>query len=137
MCHLILGLPIIALPLLWLLPLTVAFPLYVLILALTVAAYLLTFKAMRRPVTAGAEALMKAVGTVRAVERHVAYVWVASESWAATCADGPLAIGDAVEVTGRDGLTLQVRRLASSPASDQLNNRLVTMNPGRNPRGLN
>ncbi len=72
---------------------------------------------MRRPVTAGVAALMHAIGTVRSVARRSAYVWVASESWSATCADAVLAIGDTVEVIGREGLMLQVRRLAPGAGS--------------------
>lgn len=55
---------------------------------------------------------LHAVGTVRSLDRRSTYVWVASESWSAICADGVLAAGDTVEMTGREGLTLQVRRLA-------------------------
>lgn len=114
MCHLILLLPVVALPMLWLLPLSIGIPLYGVVLALAIGAYVMVFKAMRLPVTVGVEALMKAVGTVRSVDRRTARVWVASESWSATCADEDLAIGDTVEVIGCEGLTLQVRRLASS-----------------------
>jgi len=113
MCHLILALPFVALPMLWLLPLGIGVPLYSVVASLAIAAYVMTFKAMRRPVTTGAEALMNAVGTVSAVDQRAAYVWVQSEQWAATCADAVLAVGDSVEVIGLEGLTLQVRRLAS------------------------
>lgn len=119
MCHLILALPFVALPMLWLLPWSVGIPLYGIVVVLAVAAYVMTFRAMRLPVTAGAEALMQAIGTVRSVDRRAAYVWVVSELWSATCADGKLAVGDTVEVIGRDGLTLQVRRLAQRAAALQ------------------
>lgn len=87
MCHLILALPFIALPMLWLLPLSIGVPLYGVVLALAVAVYVMAFRTMRRPVTTGTQALMHAVGTVRSVDPRLAQVWVASESWSATCAD--------------------------------------------------
>jgi membrane-bound ClpP family serine protease len=111
MCHLILALPFVALPMLWLLPLSVGIPLYGVVLVLAIAVYVMTFKTMRLPVTTGTEAMMNAIGTVRSVDRSSVFVWVASERWSATCADGVLAVGDTVEVIGHEGLTLQVRRV--------------------------
>jgi membrane-bound ClpP family serine protease len=81
---------------------------------LAMGAYEMVFKAMRLPVTAGVEALMKAVGTEHSVDRRRARVWVASERWSATSAHEDLAVGDTIEVIGRDGLPLQGRRLASA-----------------------
>lgn len=117
MCHLILAMPVLALPLLWLLPFDIGGPLYGVVLALAFAAYVMIVRAMRRPVTAGPEALMHAVGTICAVDRRSADVWVAGERWSATCPDDVLCIGDTVEVTARDGVSLQVRRLATRAAS--------------------
>jgi len=119
MCHLILALPFIALPMFWLLPLSIAAPLYCVVLALAIGAYVMTVRAMRQPVTTGAEALMNAVGTVSAVDQRAAHVWVQSEQWAASCADAVLAVGDSVAVIGLEGLMLQVRRLASPARSAQ------------------
>ena len=109
MCHLILLLPIIGLPMLWLLPLTIGVPLYRLVLILTFGVYVMVFRTMRRPVTAGPEALIHAIGEVRSVDRDRVQVSVLSEQWAATCSESVLAVGDIVQVIGRDGLTLQVR----------------------------
>ncbi len=72
MCHLILALPFVALPMLWLLPPGIGIPLYGFIVALAIWVYALAFKAMRRPVTTGAEALMNAIGTVRSADRRTA-----------------------------------------------------------------
>ena len=109
MCHLILLLPIITLPMLWLLPLSIGVPLYGLVLIVTFRAYAMVLRAMRRPVTAGPDALIHAIGEVRSVDRDGAHVWVQSEQWAATCSENVLVVGDMVEVIGRDGLTLRVR----------------------------
>lgn len=112
MCHLILLLPIIALPMLWFLPLSIGVPLYGFVLIIAFGAYVMVLRAMRRPVIAGPEALMNAIGEVRSVDRDGTHVAVQSEQWAATWSGGVLVVGDIVEVIGREGLTLQVRPLS-------------------------
>lgn len=62
MCHLILFLPIVTLSMLWLLPLSVGVLLYGLVLIVAFGVYAMVLCAMRRPVTAGPEALMHARG---------------------------------------------------------------------------
>jgi membrane protein implicated in regulation of membrane protease activity len=114
MCHLILALPVVALPLLWLLPPAASVPIYAALVVLAVGVYWLALKAMRAPVTTGAEALLRAVGTVRSVDGQRAAVWVASELWLTESSPEPLAVGDRVEVVGLDGLRLQVRTIDRS-----------------------
>lgn len=111
MCHLILFLPLLALPVLWLLPLGVSAPLYGVVVALSAVIYALALRAMRMPVCTGAEALVHATGTVRSVDGCKAAVWVQSELWSAESGSEPLAEGDQVEVTAIDGLTLKVQKL--------------------------
>lgn len=112
MCHLVLALPLLALPVLWLLPAGVALPLYAGVVALAAVVFGLALLARRRPVCAGAEDLLHAVGTVREVDGRRLTVWVKSELWAAEAdAEEALSVGDAVEVLGLEGLTLRVRRL--------------------------
>lgn len=84
MCHLILLLSIIALPLLWLLPLGIGVPLYSLVLILAFSVYVMVFRVMRRPVAAGPQVLMHAMGELRSVDRDRGFVWVLSEQWVAT-----------------------------------------------------
>lgn len=111
MCHLILSLPLLALPVFWLLPLGAAIPLYGATLALTAGVYVLAVMAMRKPVCTGAEDLLHAAGTVRAVNGGKLTVWVKSELWSAETGDGAVTVGDAVEVLAVDGLRLRVRKL--------------------------
>lgn len=115
MCHLLLLLPLLALPLLWLLPLSVGVPLYGGVVVLSVVIYAFALRAMRMPVCTGAEALVHATGTVRSVDGRKAAVWIQSELWSAEYGSEPLAEGDRVEVTAIDGLTLKVQKL---PACD-------------------
>ena len=116
MCHLLLALPLIALPVFWLLPMSAALPLYGAVLALTAIVYTLVLKALRRPVGTGREALLHASGQVRQVNGRRAMVWVRSELWSADADGEDLVVGDAVNVTGIDGLRLRIRRAQASEA---------------------
>lgn len=117
MCHLILALPLLALPVFWLLPLGAAIPLYGATLALTAGVYVLAVMAMRKPVCTGAEDLLHAAGTVRAVNGGKLMVWVKSEFWAAEDRDEAVAVGDGVEVLAVDGLRLRVRKTRNAAAA--------------------
>src|SRR3972149_9130732 len=121
MCHLVLALPLVALPVLWLLPFNAAVPLYGMVVALSIVVYILAMKAMRMPVSTGAEALLHAFGTVRSAEGRKATVWIQSELWSAESGSETLVEGDQVEVVGMDGLTLKVRKLGTQrPGSSAL-----------------
>ena len=58
MCHLILFMPVIALPIFWLMPLNFSVPIYVVIALLSGLSYWLITRSMRKPVTTGAESLI-------------------------------------------------------------------------------
>ncbi len=110
MCHLILLLPVVALPVFWLLPTGDAVVLYAAVIAASIGVYWLVLQAMRAPVVTGIEALLHKTGTVRSVDGRKASVWVSSELWSAEGEPGALKVGDAVEVVGTTGLLLQVRK---------------------------
>lgn len=110
MCHLVLALPFLALPVLWLLPPEVSVSLYGAVVAISAMVYILAVRAMRMPVSTGTEALLHAIGTVRSVEGRKATVWIQSELWSAESRDEGLVEGDRVEVFSMDGLTLKVRK---------------------------
>jgi membrane-bound serine protease (ClpP class) len=65
-------------------------------------------RARQRPVVAGREQLIGATGTVLGAFEHQGSVFVHSERWSAVTAS-PLREGQAIVVTGIDGLTLEVR----------------------------
>lgn len=113
MCHLMLLMPVLALPVLWLLPFGEGIALYAVVLLVTGAVYWLAVKAMRAPIMSGTETLLLSRGDVRAAEGRRGSVWVGSELWSAESRDAPLAVGDAVEVIGIDGLRLIVRKLGA------------------------
>ena len=93
----------------WLWPPAVAAPVYLVVLAVSAGVYYLAFVALRLPVTVGPETLAGARGQVVSVESGELRVRVQSEVWRASTIQG-LNLGDAVEVKGIDGLTLNVRR---------------------------
>jgi len=113
MCHLILVMPIVALPVLWLLPAGEGIAVYATVALAAGSVYWMAVKAMRAPVMSGIETLLRKVGSVRSTDGQRGSVWVASELWSAESRDAPLAVGDAVEVIGFDGLRLIVRKLGA------------------------
>ena len=114
MCHLILLLPFLALPVFWLLPLVAAVSLYSGVVVLSVLVYYYSIKAMRLPVSTGREAMLHSVGEVVAVTPRTLQVRVHSEIWEAR-SDQPLVEGDRVEVTAIKGLHLQVSKRTLTP----------------------
>ena len=109
MCHLILLMPLLALPVFWLLPLPAALLAYAGVAALSGWLYWLAFRAMRRPVVTESEDLVGSIGEViEAHPRHVS-VRVHGEVWSANTKD-KVRKGDKVRVGGIDGLVLSVSR---------------------------
>ncbi len=117
MCHLILVLPVLGLAVFWLWPLSVAAPVYAIILAISMAMYYLIIQAMRRPVVSGAEEILQKTGKVLEVRGRKISVQVRGEIWNAESGD-KLHPGDAVIVTGIEGLMLQVKRPDHVPVAD-------------------
>lgn len=110
MCHLILLLPLITLPIFWMLPLVPALLIYAVVLALSWWTYWYVMQSMRRPVETGSEEMLHAVGRVLEARGGWAQVRVHSESWSAVSTDR-LHPGDGIEVIGIEGLGLRVQRL--------------------------
>jgi membrane protein implicated in regulation of membrane protease activity len=112
-CHLILLLPLLALPLFWLTPLSIALPAYVAVLALSGGIYLLAMRAMHRPVQTGMEALVHRRGEVLAKDGNLFRVRLGSELWNAGSNEN-LHCGDSVEVEAVENLRLRVHRVAQN-----------------------
>lgn len=111
MCHLILLMPVLAIPLFWFAPLSLAVPVYGAILIVSGWVYFLAIRAMRRPVETGIEALVHSTGEVVDKEGDLFHVRAQSEIWNAESTD-ELRIGDHVEIIAVEGLRLKVRRLS-------------------------
>jgi membrane-bound serine protease (ClpP class) len=110
MCHVILFLPLLSLPVFWIWPVAVAAPVYGVILTLSIWTYLFVMWAMKRPVETGTEEMLHAKARVIEAKGSQARVHLHSETWNAISPD-PLRKGDWVEVDEIDGLVLRVRRL--------------------------
>ena len=112
MCHLILLMPVLSLPIFWLLPVEIAAPLYVLIMLVSGLFYWLITRAMIRPVATGAEGMIGSVAEVlsRAGRTSSGYlVRAGGETWTASSTTD-LKPGEEVKVTALDGLRLVVER---------------------------
>lgn len=110
MCHIVLLLPLIGLPIFWILPLPAAMTIYA-ILSLTAGwAYLRLASTAHQPVLTGRDALMHASGEVISKANHCIQVRIVGEIWQAQ-SKLPLDVADQVEVTGINGLVLAVTPL--------------------------
>lgn len=116
MCHIILLLPLLALPILWLFPLAISVPVYSVVLALSAVVYMLAMRAMRLPIAIGPETLVHQVGEV--LSREIGYyrIPLQDEVWNAR-SDEPIKPGDRIEVLSVDGATLMVKHANPSPGS--------------------
>jgi membrane protein implicated in regulation of membrane protease activity len=95
MCHFILLLPFFSLPVFWLWRLSLALPVYLVILLLSVWVYYYTIAAMRRKVAVGPETLLYSRGEVVSAPAGGLRVRVQSELWSASSAD-ELKLGDSI-----------------------------------------
>jgi len=116
MCHLLL-LPLLALPVLWLWPFSVAGPIYGVILSTSLGIYAYTIKAMKQPVRTGKQEMLHSTGQV-IEEPHAAALWVRvhDDRWQARSTQPSLHKGDRVRVVGMEGMTL----LVAPDSEDQL-----------------
>ncbi|MBI1396834.1 MAG: hypothetical protein GC151_12695 [Betaproteobacteria bacterium] len=109
MCHLILLLPLVTLPVFWVLPLSYSIPVYAVVLVVSAIVFRLAVRAMHRPIGTGTEALPGSRGEVIDASGHPVRVRVRGEIWNAK-SSGELVNGDVIVVTGVDELVLTVVR---------------------------
>jgi membrane protein implicated in regulation of membrane protease activity len=117
MYHITLLMPVFALVVFWIFPLSTAGLIYATIAALSIWMYVLIWRAMRRPIRAGAEELLNSVGEVMEVQGNSLRVRVHSEMWNAESKD-TLQLGDRVKVVSITGLILRVRRFDDSEGNN-------------------
>lgn len=109
MCHILFVLPLISLPVFFLLPFYQAVVAYALVLLVSGAFYWLIWKDMQRPVTTGIEGMIGAVGQVVQRGERAHKVLVKGGIWDATCEEH-VAVGESVEIIGLDRMQLSVRK---------------------------
>lgn len=107
MCHIILLMPLVALPVFWLAPLPYAMLAYGIVLGLSIWLYAFLWKGLRRPVVTGREALVGKQGTLIALAGGRPGLWIQGEAWPVHSRQ-LLAPGDPVRIVGVDGLCLDV-----------------------------
>ncbi len=107
MCHLILLLPLIGLPLFWLLPLSYALPLYLAIVFVSIFLYRLMMKAMRRPLHDDFRSLIgsraEVVSRLGSSQAAQYLVRARGELWSAYSADS-LQLGEQVNIMATKGI---------------------------------
>jgi membrane protein implicated in regulation of membrane protease activity len=128
MWHLIIMLPIVGIIVFFLLPLSAAIPVYLVILLASGLAYWSVARAMRRRPKTGREGL---IGATARVISHVQpggnaryLVRTQGELWGADSPDA-LREGEVVTVTGIDGLKLRVQQIRDSHEDDRPNQKLL------------
>jgi membrane protein implicated in regulation of membrane protease activity len=114
--------PVLALPIFWLLPLNLAIPIYMIIGMLTGFLYWLIAKSMRKQPETGSENLIGAAGEVVSKLNpgdHADYlVRSQGELWSANSSDA-LRTGEMISVAAVDGIRLIVRRNGNPMASTE------------------
>lgn len=110
MCHLLLFLPVVALPVFWLWPISIALPVYAVAAGAALWIYALAIKTTRRQAMTGAEGMIGETGRVVRLEREKATLQIHGELWSAEAEGEALAVGDSARVVGIDGLRLKARK---------------------------
>lgn len=112
MNHLILLLPLIGLVVFWIAPLSIAIPVYLVILIASGLAYYSIIKSMRRPVVTGKEGLIGQTVEITDMSGHTGHVRIQGELWRAV-SDDILHAGDKAVILDVEKLTLRVARQPS------------------------
>ncbi len=91
MCHLILLIPVLAIPIFWLVPLNLAVPVYLLIISISGVFHWFIVKPMRNPVATGSESIIgstaKAVSILEPVGHDQYLARTRGEIWSVYCSD--------------------------------------------------
>lgn len=117
MCHLLLALPLVALPVFWLFPLTAAIPVYAVVVAISATVYWYAVRAMKQPLQNGLRGMIGDVGRVVEITDGGMRIQLHGEYWRASSRDATLREGDRVEIIGAKTEMLAVQRLGpDSPA---------------------
>ena len=113
MCHLILFLPVFAMPVFWVLPIGTALPLYLFILATSFLLYFKVFQAMHQEAQTGQEAMLKKKALVIEDINPEGKIQYAGEIWDATGKGETFLKGEQVVIREFSGLSLIVDEMPS------------------------
>ncbi len=122
MCHLVLLMPVIALPVFWLMPPAFAVPIYAVIAFLSGLVYWLITRAMRNPIATGAESIIGTSAEVISASNLQGYskylVRAGGEIWTASSTDS-LQPGETVNIAAVDGIKLVIEPAGDNGANGQ------------------
>lgn len=135
MCHLVLLMPLFALPVFWLLPWPLATAIYVCVLALSTWMYYVIIKLMHRPSKIGLHTLFDADGTIVQADGLRGLARIGRELWKVESRT-PLVENQQVRVTGRRGFVLHVADAASGAPLYSASGRDRPCDPGCGPDAL-
>lgn len=138
MCHVLLTLPLMALPVFWMLPPSIALPIYGTVAGVSLVVYWYALQAMKRPVATGIEGMIGELGTVVEMNERELLVRIHNELWRATGHGVAVHAGDTVEVVGYELRMLRVRRinpLQRFLPGDANANTPPGLDPGAQPKG--
>lgn len=110
MCHLLLLLPVLALPVLWLWPPEIALPIYGAAAAVSLGVYALVYVAWKAPLAHGPHTLLGATGHVVSVGERQVTLRVGGELWVADVRGAPLSVGEDALIEAVEGLRLTARK---------------------------
>lgn len=110
MCHVLLLLPVLALPVFWIWPPEIALPAYGLVAAASLGIYALVYWAWKAPLAHGPQTLIGATGRVIDVDGRRVTLRVRGELWLADVRGETLGMGEEAQVTAIDGLRLTATR---------------------------
>jgi membrane protein implicated in regulation of membrane protease activity len=119
MCHLILLMPVLGIIVFWIWPLSIAVPVYTIILITSAITYFSLLKALHRPVTTGREGLIGKTGEIIDIQEDEIHAMLHGEIWSVKT-NSALNIGDQVTVTGMNGLKLKVKKAGQDEDSVEI-----------------
>lgn len=124
-CHAPLLLPVLALPIFWLLPLGYALPIYAVIVLISACLYWLITRVMRKPVTDGFRSLIGTQAEVVSKSetgRSVKYLIRAQgELWSAYSTDS-LEVSEQVNIVAVKGIGVVVKRTENGSGAGEVGN---------------
>jgi len=109
MCHLLLLLPVLALPVFWIWPLKIALPIYGVAAAASLGVYALVVWALQAPLLHGPQMLVGAMGRVIAAGGHRVTLRIGGELWLADVQGTAPSLGEEAIVVAVEGLRLKAR----------------------------
>lgn len=114
MCHVLLALPLVALPVFWIWPLPAALPVYGAVVGLSALIYWYAIRAMRQPKQNGADGMAGETGRIVVDDLGQIHIQVRSELWEAV-SPVPMRHGDHVRVVAAEHTRLRVQRPDAAP----------------------